>query len=254
LNHRDTAAVILALVLHVLLGVGLAVTPRRPPAPPRILSVDVRRREPPKVVAPPPPQPPPPEPPPTVKPKKPEVARAPVPNKTEPPREPPKEPPRPVFGVTMESTTEGDSSFVVPVGNTTIADPKHTGKPGPVEPLPAPVGKPAPDFAPVSPLDVTREAEPDSDDPISRTPYPEGEAKNLGIEGETVLRIFIDYTGRVHKVEIVKGVGGGPPGVALDRLAQKLAYKRKWKPAVDKRGKPVDYVVNHYSVLWQLSQ
>ena len=89
-------------------------------------------------------------------------------------QEPPKEPPKPVFGVTMSSTTEGDSSIAVPVGNTTMIDPAKSGH-GPVVPLPAapPAAAQAPEYKPVSELYIKKMPEIDADacgriDPISR--------------------------------------------------------------------------------------
>ena len=254
MTNRDSAALFFAVIVHVLLGVALAMTPRRPPKDKRILVVDVRKKEPPpQVVKPEPPKPEPvPEPEkPKVK-RPPEVAKAPPPNKTEPPKEPPREPPKPVFGVSMDSTTEGDSSFAVPVGNTTVTDPKNLGKPGEAAPLP-PVQKVAPQFVPASPLDVSRDAEVD-DDPFASTPYPEGEAKNLGIEGVTLLRIEVDERGKVHKAELVRGVGGGPAGAELDRLALRLARQMRFKPALDKKGRPVPVVISAYRVNWELNR
>ena len=92
------------------------------------------------------------------------------------------------------------------------------------------------------------------DDPIGRMPYPEGEAKVQGIEGETLLRIEVDERGRVHNVRILRSVGGGGPGHALDELARKVAYQMKFKPALDKRGKPVAYVLPTWHVTWKLEQ
>ena len=258
--NRDTVAILAALAVHAVLGVALAVAPQRAAGRDRIISVDVRKQVVARPEPPPPPQPAPPEPvkPPKPEPQKvkraPEPAKAPPPNETrEPPKQPPKEPPRPFFGVTMSSTTEGDSDFVVPVGNTTVADPKKGGKKGDVLAPLAPAPQVAPAYVPASPLDVS--SEPDlMENLLSETPYPDGEAKNLGIEGTSVLRIEIDDNGRVHGVRVVRSVGGGEPGAALDRLAVKVAYKFRFKPARDKSGNPVAFVITNYKVTWVIER
>src|SRR6266480_1502711 len=106
LSKADLVAVVAALTAHAAMAYGLAHVPERPPHRPSWVEVDVRKKKvpppPPKVDLPPPVAPPP---------------------NAEPPKQPPKEPPKPVFGVTMSSTTEGDSSISVPVGNTTMIDP-----------------------------------------------------------------------------------------------------------------------------------
>jgi TonB family protein len=178
-------------------------------------------------------------------------AKAPPPNQT--PKTPPKAPPKPVFGVTMSSTTEGDSSFTVPTGNTTVADPRGPRTKGPPPPPLPPAPHVAPTFVPASPLDISAEAELE-EDLLSQMPYPEGEAKNLGIEGETHLRVEIDERGHVHGVSVVKSVGGGAAGAALDRLAQKTVMKYRFKPARDKAGRAVAVVIPRWKVTWKLEQ
>ncbi|MCA1664142.1 MAG: energy transducer TonB, partial [Myxococcales bacterium] len=110
LSKPDLAAVVVALAAHAGIAYGLAHVRARPPQTPRWVEVEMRKHEP-----PPPPKiemPPPPPPERKVIPKKAKVVVpppvAPPPN-AEPPKEPPKEPVKPVFGVTMSSTTEGDS-------------------------------------------------------------------------------------------------------------------------------------------------
>lgn len=255
--NRDAVATVAAFAVHAVLGVGLAMTPKRPPNPPKVISVDVRKKveAPPPLPPPPkPPEPPKPEPPKPEKIKRPpEPARTPPPNEAKPPpKEPPKEPPKPVFGVSMSSTTEGDSDFTVPVGNSTVADPKNAGKKG--DAIPAlPPAPPAPEFVPASPLDVSSEPEIE-ENLLSNTPYPDGEAKNQGVEGESILRIEVDEKGKVHAVKLVKSVGGGPAGAKLDQLAVRTAYKFRFKPAKDKRGTAVAYVISNWKVVWELER
>src|SRR6185369_4530464 len=141
LSKPDLVAVVAALAAHAGIAYGLAHVPERPPHRPSWVEMEIKKHE-----APPPPKIEMPKPPPPV---------APPPN-AEPTKEPPKEPPKPVFGVTMSSTTEGDSSVAVPVGNTTMIDPKNSGK-GPVVPLPAaPPPAAKPEYKPVSELYIKK--------------------------------------------------------------------------------------------------
>src|SRR5262245_21136468 len=124
----DLIAVIGALGAHVAIAFGLIHfhMPERPKS--SIVEMEVRKPPPRvKVETPPEEKKPEPEPPKKVVMKEKKIITPPPvtpPPNQEPPPEPPKEPPKPVFGVSMSSTTEGDSSFAVPVGNTTMIDPK----------------------------------------------------------------------------------------------------------------------------------
>ena len=200
----------------------------------------------------PPPPPPPPEPPKKVKrePKPPEPPKAPIPNET--PKEPPKEPAKPVFGVSMSSTTTGDSSFAVPVGNTTITDPKNTGRPHDVRPLPPPppASAPAPMFKPASPLEVKDYPEVDeaSCTPPSRY-FPE-DLRDQGVEGETQLRVEISEAGKVMGVRVL----GGPHKTLNDLAAQWMKTRCRFpKPARNTAGKPVPFVIT-YRFKWEIER
>jgi protein TonB len=168
-----------------------------------------------------------------------ETPVAPPPN-TKPPEEPPKEPPKPVFGVTMSSTTDGDSSIAVPVGNTTMNDPKKSGH-GPVVPLPAaPPPQSAPEYKPVSELYIKKMPDIDSDACGRSIPYP-AEAEQLGVEGPVKLRVELDDKGHVHGIKVVSGQGHG-----LDQAAvYALTHRCKFSPAVATDGKPVAFVLSY---------
>jgi protein TonB len=149
----------------------------------------------------------------------------------------------------MESTTEGGAGFAVPVGNTTTADPKTAGKLPHVAPLPAapPSAPVAPVFRPASALEVKRE--PDVDEESCRIPYPDGEAKDQGIEGDTLLRVEIDERGKVHGVRMLRGVGHG-----LDEAAMRaMKYKCRFGPARDGANKPVPFVIT-YTYHWVIDR
>lgn len=62
--------------------------------------------------------------------------------------------------------------------------------------------------------------------------YPEI-AKKVGIEGKVFVRAFVDEIGKVTKVELVKGIGGGCDEAAMDAI-----LKTSFKPG-KQRGKPV---------------
>lgn len=258
MSGRDWLALGGAALLHGALALALARAPSMVRKPPQVVEVVVHRVEPPPPpppIAPPPePKPPPPEPPPPpprvhpVKAPPPPVAQAPIPNKATPPPEPPKAPPKPVFGVNMDSVTEGDTAFAVPVGNTTIADPK-TARPGePVAPLaPAPPqavpGPPV--YRPAS--DTWLASDPTVDAASCTTVYPDGEARELGIEGTSALRVNIDETGKVRGVKLLKGVGHG-----LDEEAMRMLRTRcRFGPAYDKHHQPVSTAIT-YIVTWTL--
>ncbi len=241
------------LLLHVALGWGLVMLGLRPPArAATVVQIDVRR-------PPPPPPPPPPKietPPPKVEPPKPKPApkvqklQAPIPNQT-PPKDvpPPAEPPRRVFGLTEQSTTTGDSTFSVPTGNSTVANPSEKGKGEKVQPLPAapPQAASAPVFKAASALEV--KTEPEVDEGSCQFDYPDGEAKQAGIEGDTLLRVEIDERGKVHGVKVLKGVGHGLDDVAM----YVMRHKCHFTPARNSAGQGVAFVIT-YKYNWVLDR
>jgi periplasmic protein TonB len=244
LSKPDFVAVVTALAAHAGIAYGLAHVPARPPHRPSWVEMEVRKRvppPPPKVEAPPPP---PPER--KVIPKKIKVAEpppTPPPPNAKPPPEPPKEPPKPVFGVTMSSTTEGDSSMAVPVGNSTMIDPAKSAK-GPVVPLPAaPPPPPTPSYKPVSELYIKTRPDIDEDACGKSVQYP-AEAEQMGIEGDVKLRIELDEKGGVHAIKVLSGLGHGLDQAAVYAFTHKSACR--FKPAVATDGKPVAYVIPSY--------
>jgi periplasmic protein TonB len=242
LSKPDLVAVVVALAAHAGIAYGLAHVKARPAHQPTWVEVEMRKHEP-----PPPPKiemPPPPPPERKVIPKKIKVVEpppvAPPPN-AEPPKEPPKEPVKPVFGVTMSSTTEGDSGMAVPVGNTTMIDPKKSGH-GPAVPLPAaPPPAAKPEYKPVSELYIKTMPDIDTTACGRSIQYP-AEAEQLGIEGDVKLRIELDDKGHVHGIKVLSGQGHG-----LDQAAvYALTHKCKFTPAIATDGKPVPFVIPGY--------
>ena len=63
-------------------------------------------------------------------------------------------------------------------------------------------------------------------------------AKREGIEGKTRLQIFIGKDGQIKKVRIINDLGGG-----LGNAAKACALTKKWAPAQNKNGDPVDTII-----------
>ncbi len=167
-------------------------------------------------------------------------------------KDPPKDPPKPVFGLTMESTTSGESSVSAPVGNTTMIDPSKSAKhSGPVTPLPAQTAPtpPKPSYQPVSDLYVKTAPEIDGDGCGRSVQYPD-EAMQLGIEGTVKLRIELDERGRVHDVRVLSGLGHGLDQAAVNAIRHSPSCKAS--PAIGTDGKPVPYVISVYSFNFEL--
>jgi TonB family protein len=251
----DLYALVGALMLHAGLSWGITLMERAPPKKNRIVEFDIRKPPPPaKVEIPPAPKfEPPPE---KAKPVAKAHAKTPAPTPTqtptaeakEPPKAPPKEIPKPVFGVSMSSTVDGDSDFAVAVGDSTVADPRTAGKKHVDAPPPAPVVAAGPPVFHSAP-DKDVSAQPAVDPESCRLPYPDGEAKSNGVEGDTKLRVEIDERGKVHGVKVLMGVGYG-----LDEAAVKTLKTRcRFGPARDKKGQPVAFTIT-YTYHWVIER
>jgi protein TonB len=245
--HRDLVATLVALFAHAVIAYGLLHIPVRHPIVRKVVEFDVRRPAPrPTPITPPPPKVEPPPPPRRlavrVKPVISPPVATPPPNTT--PKETPPEPPKPVFGVTTSSTTDSDSTFSVPVGNTTMIDPSRSAKgTGPVAPLPAaPIVPAKPEYKPVSELYVKEMPDIDAE-ACGRMAHYTAEAEQLGIEGEVKLRVALDEKGAVHDIKVLAGLGHG-----LDEEAVRtLRHRCKFKPAIGTDGKPVAFVISSYT-------
>ncbi len=232
-RSHDLGAFSGSIGLHVVLVMALLALRLPAHQPRQLVEFEVR---PPKVVTPPPL-----EPPKLVQRRRP--AAPPPPNAMKPP--PKAEPPKPVFGVTADSTTD-DSSFSVPIGNTTMIDPKES-KPGPAPSLPA--APPAPTFQPVGDQYI-REWPAHDDEACARgIEYP-ADARARGIEGTVQLRVELDDKGHIHDIKVTSGLGYG-----LDELAvNTLKHKRECKfgAAIGSDGKPVPFVIRSYRFNFQI--
>jgi periplasmic protein TonB len=220
-----------AVGLHALVALGLALVPTRGWQPERLISIEIDV-PPPKPAEPPPPPreraptarkpvshlPPPP----------------PMPNQETKPGTPTDEPVQPVFGVTADSVVTGDSPVAVPIGNTLMTKDRTIAK-TPPPPLP-PAPPPPPAFAPVD------------EDAISEFPealvkpeptYPEV-AQRMGVGGKVRLKLGIDRKGNVKSVRVLEKAGYG-----MDEEAVRVVWQYKFRPAKDKDGQPVDFVITY---------
>jgi protein TonB len=246
IDHRLLICAAISIGGHFMLAEAVSLLPPREAyAPPQKIEV--------AVVAPPPkPEPPPPEPekPPQPKPEpkpEPKVVREkptakPVPQATVQDAVPKDVPiadnavvapgadAPPVFGVTMESTSQGGKGPAVPVGNTTTPQPTQG----------APTNKPA--AAPVAAVEVTK------------MPLPQGrcsgkyteEARAAGIEGVVVLDLVVDESGRARDIKVVSGLDHGLTEAAIKALKEcpfSPGEKGGEKVAVRVRGFKIRFVM-----------
>lgn len=109
----------------------------------------------------------------------------------------------PVFGVTMESTSQAGTGPAMPVGNTTHAAPT------------------VPSAAPVKSL-----AEPVAAAEVTKMPLPQGrcagkyteEARAAATEGVVVLDLIVDEHGRARDITVVEGLPHGLTQAAIEAL------------------------------------
>jgi len=246
IDRRLAVCAVIAVALHVVLARALDALPRhasRALPPP----VEVR------VIAPPPPpsepEPEPPKPPePALEPPKPKVHERPRARPIQAPSQdsvakdtPPVDhapvtgdtTTTPVFGVTMESTSQAGGP-AMPVGNTT--------RPQPTRDAAAPAT--APLAAPVAAYEVTR------------MPIPQGRcsgkyteaARLASVEGTVVLDLVVDEQGRARDIVVVEGLGHGLTEAAIAALAQ-----CRFAPG-EKDGKPVPVRVRGFKIRYLLQE
>jgi protein TonB len=229
---------LVALVVHAGLALGLLRAQPRAKRGPDFVELAMKTPHVPTL----PPEPKRAEPPPrTTRPKAPpKTVALPPPTEQPPPKEPPKVAPPPVFGVTMDSTTQGDASFSVPVGNSTMIDPR--AKRGPALPS---ARAPAVEAAKPRPIDeLSIKTMPDIDaDVCGRAIVYPREAEELGIEGDVKLRVALDERGHVEHIDVLSGPGHGLEEVAVDALR----HKCKFTAAIASDGRPVAFVIRAYT-------
>jgi protein TonB len=157
-------------------------------------------------------------------------------------------PQRPIFGVSMASTSQVAAGPAVPAGSTTAADPLRPGGAA----AGAAAGPPGPGdgeaaYQPASESEVATMPEIDTDACGKTIAYP-NEAEEAGIEGDVRLRVALSPEGHVYAVRVLSGLGHG-----LDRAAiEALKHRCRFSPAIGKAGKPVAFVIQSYTFHFQL--
>ena len=136
---------------------------------------------------------------------------------------------QPVFGVTLESTSQAGGP-AMPVGNTTRASD------GPRSDAPRPLA------APAAPLEVTK------------MPIPRGrcsgkyteEARGAALEGTVVLDLIVDERGRARDITVVEGLPHGLTQAAI------VALERCTFTPGEKAGMPVPVRVRGFKIRFLL--
>jgi TonB family protein len=213
-DRRLVICAIVSVAGHLAFARGLDYLPARDDARPPPRPITVRVVEPPRPEPEPepvtPPEPPPPAPAPRVH-ERPRPQPATAPRRDAPPVEtPPVEAPpttaetttTPVFGVTMESTSQAAAGPAVPVGNTTRTAPTD----------PSPGAKPLAE--PVAAAEVTRMPLPRGDCSGKYT----DEALAAGVEGVVVLDLIVDERGRARDIAVVQRLPHGLTEAAVAAL------------------------------------
>jgi protein TonB len=255
---RGSAALVLSVGFHVLFAIGMLFLPEQIRESYDIVDLSVERKpkeekveedkEPePEVEEEKEPEPDKPKLKPKPKPKEPEPEPppAPVPDEEEAPEKAPEAPPVFDLGDNTFATGAGQGagwSLAKSEGNTKFAAVagKNQEPVRGTKPKTDPEGKPGGTggFKPVPSKNLSRRPAP-ANGAIKVPAYP-SEAKREGIEGRVLLQVFIDQKGRVYKVRVLKDPGGGLGQVARDSM-----FKERWKPALDKSGKPVDTIITY---------
>jgi protein TonB len=238
-----------AAVFEVALANGLQQLPQQKD-PSRIHKISITVQE--KRVEPPPPEPepeppkPPPPKPELVKPVVHETPRptpqkqAEQPKDTPPPDHPPPPGPttdEPVFGVSMDSTSQGGSGPVMNVGNTTHPQPTQGSAAAP-QTQSKPLGEPVAAYQ------------------ATKMPLPQGncsgkynhEALAAGIEGTVVLDLVVGEDGHVREVQVVQGIGHG-----LDQAAAAALHACKFTPG-EKDGQVVAVKIKGFKIRFVLPE
>ena len=107
--------------------------------------------------------------------------------------------------------------------------------------LPAAAPRERPPYQPVSEENIKKMPDIDSDACGRSIRYP-ADATRLGIEGDVILRVELEDTGRVHGIRVLSGLGHG-----LDEAAVfALTHNCKFTPAIGKSGAAVAFVIPRY--------
>jgi protein TonB len=157
-------------------------------------------------------------------------------------------PQRPVFAVSMASTSEVAVGVAVPSSATAAAAAPRpggaaTGRTGGT----GSAGDGEGAYQPASESDIATMPEVDTDACGKSIAYPD-EAEQAGIEGDVHLRVSLTPEGHVYAVHVLSGLGHG-----LDRVAtEAIKHRCRFSPAIGKAGKPVAFVIQSYTFHFQL--
>jgi protein TonB len=137
----------------------------------------------------------------------------------------------PVFGVTMESTSQAGAGPLVPVGNSGTFAPAESARSGSKTPAP-----PVPEYE------------------VTTMPIPQGrcvgkyteDAKQAAIEGTVVVDLIVSETGRARDIRVVSGLGHGLTEAAIAALKE-----CHFSPG-EKDGQPVPVRVRGFKIRFML--
>jgi protein TonB len=231
-DWRLLLCAVLSVAGHLAFAQGLGQLPRHLEKPARRV-VSIRVTAPPPIDPPPEPAQSAPAKTPEVPRERPRARRAPMSQEATPREAPPVDRPTvngdsttPIFGVSMESTSQAGRGPSLPIGNSGL--PARGERPTAVTPRPAPVQA----------YEVTT------------MPLPQGrcmgqytdEAKRAAIEGTVVLDLVVGEDGRVREVQVVSGLGHG-----LTEAAVAAARACRFSPG-EKDGTPVPVRVRGFKI------
>jgi len=248
-RRADIVTAVVAIAVHA--AVALVVVNQRP------RSVAVRPRPVEVEFKPPAPTPPPPQQPQAAA-ARPTPQRAPrpiarkvamSPPKPMPPAPAPLDPPPrraarlpPVYGFAMESPTDASSAIAAARGGSGLADPGTRGRG-------ARGGAPAADGEPGAGGELSIKTMPEVDtDACGRSITYPADAERAGIEGKVRLRVALDARGRVSSARVLRGLGHGLDEAAVEALTRRCHFT----PAIATDGRPVPFVIESYSFVFEL--
>jgi protein TonB len=247
-RRADIVTTAVAVAVHAVAAIAIAhQRPRAVAVRPRPVEVEFRRPAP----APPPPPvqavaPRPAQAPRAARPIARKLAMSPAPRPM--PAAPVDPPPRraaplpPVYGFAMESPTDAGSAIAAARGGTGLAVPGASGGA-------AHGGSPAGRGEPGGGGELAIKTMPDVDtDACGRSIGYPAAAERAGIEGKVRLRVALDARGRVSSARVLRGLGHGLDEAAIEALT----HRCRFTPAIATDGRPVPYVIESYSFLFEL--
>ena len=148
----------------------------------------------------------------------------------------------PVYGFAMESPTDVSSAIAAARGGTGVADPGGEGQ-GRARRYARGGGEPGAGGE----LSIKTMPEVDTDACGRSIAYPP-EAERAGVEGKVRLRVALDARGRVSSARVLRGLGHGLDEAAVEALTRRCHFT----PAIATDGRPVPFVIESYSFVFEL--